>query len=518
MRCNSAVLVLAQTGLTAFLTACAPAVPERPVVESAGSVYRGIQSETRGVAAFFGVPFAAAAGGAQRWREPQPPPPGLDVDASRFAAACMQGTHMVDWYRDLVADFGGEPDSFPVPEFSEDCLYLNIWSPSPKPDAALPVMVWIHGGSHRGGWSHEPNYIGDALAARGVVVVSIAYRLDIFGFFSHPDLPVANYGLLDQIAALRWVQSNIDRFGGDPGNVTVFGESAGASSISYLLAMPLAQGLFNKAIHQSAGYQLTTQDTREKFVAKGIELERRVLGGANAGGIDALREAAPQALLQAAAIVFADYQPDVVADGLTLPETVRNALDKGMLRTVDTIFGTNADEWLMYLEADSGDEDIDRRMSHYGIVRPDEVKKGLQTSDGTMRQLDRLVSGHEFVCPTLELARNTVAQGRSAWVYYFSRVRPGAHARFLGAYHGAEIPYVFDKHDDWLPGDEREDELTELMMELWVGFAKYGRPSASGVPDWVGYSADTQLALEIGDSVGTVTHPETALCAAMQAE
>jgi para-nitrobenzyl esterase len=167
-----------------------------PEVEVDGATYRGVMRDDGEVAEFLGIPFAEPPVGERRWTAPVPVKDSRDRNATRHAAACMQGAHMVDWYRRLVGRFGADPDTFPVPGFSEDCLYLNVWTPALDENAGLPVMVWIHGGSHTGGWSYEPNYQGDSLARRGVVVVSIAYRLDIFGFFSHPDLEISNFGLL----------------------------------------------------------------------------------------------------------------------------------------------------------------------------------------------------------------------------------------------------------------------------------------------------------------------------------
>src|SRR5208283_4118744 len=206
------------------------------------------------VASFKGIPFAAAPVGELRWQAPRPHAPRAGTQhATEFAAACFQDSYNTDWYRDLAQNFGVDAAAFADPTVSEDCLYLNVWTPALGARARLPVMVWIHGGANKSGWSFEPNYLGEALAARGdVVVVTIAYRLGIFGFFGHPQLrgsaAPSNFGLLDQIAALHWVKDNIRAFGGDAGNVTVFGESAGGADIGYLAASPLARGLMRRAL------------------------------------------------------------------------------------------------------------------------------------------------------------------------------------------------------------------------------------------------------------------------------
>ena len=182
--------------------------------------YQGGMTADGSVEFFLGVPFAQPPVGELRWRAPQPynSKPGV-LQAVNFAPACQQGTHMFEWYRDVVKSFGGDPATFPEPDVSEDCLYLNIWRPARSGAAALPVLVYIHGGSNKGGWSYEPNYLGENLARRGLIVVSIAYRLGVFGFFAHPELADANFALLDQIAALKWLNQNMESLGGDAANI-----------------------------------------------------------------------------------------------------------------------------------------------------------------------------------------------------------------------------------------------------------------------------------------------------------
>jgi para-nitrobenzyl esterase len=495
--------------------ACAPETRDRPVVAVQDSTYTGTWSAGRDVASFLGIPFAEPPVGARRWQEPERISRTVEVDASRFATACMQGQHMVDWYQKLVTRFGGDPATFPVPEFSEDCLFLNVWTPSLKETAGLPVMVWIHGGGHRGGWPNEPNYFGDELAREGVIVVSIAYRLDVFGFFSHPDLEYSNFGLLDQLAALRWVRDNIGHFGGDAGNVTVFGESAGASSIAYLMASPLAEGLFRRAIHQSAGYELVNFDRREQFLDLGTELERRVLVAHDASGIESLRHAPAQELLEAADDVYAGYRPDVVVDGHSLTETVRDALNNDRLQVVDLLIGSNADEWLMYLDPSSDESDLAARADEYAITDIAGVLAELSADTPVLRKLDRLITAHEFVCPSLELAALSGSRKKASYAYYFSRVRAGSGGDEIGAYHGTELPYVFDKHDHWLPTSNRDREISDLMKGYWTAFARSGDPNFSGAPRWPQFSLEKEEVLEIGDLTHVIRHPEADLCKVM---
>jgi para-nitrobenzyl esterase len=461
------------------------------------------------VAAFLGLPFAAAPIGALRWRPPQPMALPASIDASAFAPACMQGRHIVDWYGDLMEDFGADRRDFPVPAFSEDCLYLNVWTPSPEPDAALPVMVWIHGGGHLGGWAYEPNYIGAALAARGAVVVSIAYRLDVFGFFSHPQLPQSNFGLLDQIAALEWVAANIGAFGGDPGNVTLIGESAGAASAGYLMVSPRARGLFRRVVHQSAGYEFIHEDHRESFTDAGERLALQVAGG----DFERLRSAPAADILAAAREVYADYQPDAVVDGDTLTEVPADSLAAGRIEPIDVIIGTNADEWRMYLEPDTGTAEVDAWLAEHA-ADPDAVRAVVAADVEPLRQLDRLITAREFVCPSIHLADAVSRAGRDAYLYRFTRVRPGALSAELGAYHGAEIPYLFDTHDDWLPTAAADRELGRTMAGYWLRFAASGNPNDDENPGWPVWDASAAV-LEFGDRVIAGRHPETDLCRAL---
>ena len=200
------------------------------------------------VAAFLGVPFADPPSGELRWQAPQPLSNKVRRrDATEFAPACMQSMRILDWYRYVAETFGASADYYPDLEVSEDCLYLNVWTPTLDTNAGLPVMVWVHGGSNRSGWSYEPNYHGHELAQQGVVVISIAYRQGLFGFISHAELDadqgLANFGLWDIVAALQWIRDNASQFGGDPGRVTLFGESAGAQDILALLFAKPAAGI-----------------------------------------------------------------------------------------------------------------------------------------------------------------------------------------------------------------------------------------------------------------------------------
>ena len=207
---------------------------------------------------FLGIPFAAPPINDLRWEKPIAwiPENKKEIIANKFRPGCVQNQRIVNWYKRLIIDFGGNPDTFDVPIFSEDCLYLNLWRPKGTKNN-LPVIVYIHGGSNKAGWSYEPNYLGHNIANKGFILISIPYRLGVFGFFSHPDIENPNLALFDQILALKWIQEYVTYFGGDPSNVTLIGESAGAGGIGHLIASPLSKDLFHKAVHQSGGSSLT---------------------------------------------------------------------------------------------------------------------------------------------------------------------------------------------------------------------------------------------------------------------
>ena len=207
---------------------------------------------------FLGLPFARPPTGEMRWKKPYPwmPIPEEEIYANKFKPACFQNQRIVLWYKRLIQDFGGDPNTFAVPDFSEDCLYLNLWRPKGKKNN-LPVIVYIHGGSNKAGWAYEPNYLGHNIANKDFILISIPYRLGVFGFFSHPEVESPNLALFDQILALKWISKYVSSFGGDPSNVTLIGESAGAGGISHLIASPLSEGLFQRAVHQSGGSSFT---------------------------------------------------------------------------------------------------------------------------------------------------------------------------------------------------------------------------------------------------------------------
>jgi para-nitrobenzyl esterase len=492
------------------------AAPSKEVIlDLGGTRYLGLSVADGAIESFRGIPFAAPPTGSRRWAPPAPAEPVAgDVEAARYAPACVQGGYMADWYAGVAESFGGSRDDIVKPHEDEDCLYLNLWRPRDREDGPLPALVYIHGGGNSGGWSWEPNYDGTQLARRGLVVISIAYRLGVFGYFSHPDLDHANFGLLDQVAALDWIRGNADALGIDPGRVTVMGESSGGNNIVHLLVMPQARGRFQRAIVQSAGWAL--QDTAPKPAqeARALELERVLLGAT--GDLDALRAVPAAELFAAAGDVYKDHFFDPVIDGQTILEPVGTSVSAGRMALVDLLIGSNADEWKMYLAEDATLGDwVEEGLPE---ARREAAEPLLRGHEDPRQALDRAVTAHQMVCPSLALADAVQRRGGRSWAYWFTRVRPGELAAEMGAYHGAELPYLFDTHDDWLPTAAEDRSLTSTMMSYWTTFAATGdpnpeAPNGAGIPSWPAYAGGGANVQRLDTAIGAVHHPEWPLCA-----
>jgi para-nitrobenzyl esterase len=492
-------------------------------VEAAGETLIGERlDEASGLAVFRGIPYAAPPIGPLRWRPPARHSPRRGPqDATRFRDACPQLQSNPEWYRDVAARFGRPPEVVPdLTQIGEDCLYLNVWSQTPYDGELRPVMVWIHGGGNADGFAHEPNYLGHNLARRGVVVVSIQYRLGALGFLAHPALSAesergvsGNYGILDQIAALRWVGENIEAFGGDPGRITAFGESAGAADIGTLIVSPLGKGLFQRAILQSGGYQINSTQTLRDEEALGSRLMGALGIEESPESLRRMRGSAWQDIVSAASRKLPDHSWNAVIDGWLLPKPAASILDAGEQNEVDLLVGSNENEWFMYISDPVTEADLQASLDD-NVLKEDhpEAFSLLEATSptGLEARLDRLSGSADFHCPSLAMARAMRRRTDRVFVYRFSRVRPGG-AKLL-AYHGAEIPYVFDTADAWLPGDAVDRALTDRMLAYWVRFAKTGDPNGEDLPTWPTFHPELEDHQVLGDEVRSARGLDRGLC------
>lgn len=501
--------------LFAALTSAAPALePENGEtgLRSASLVvgpttYQGVALENS-VVSFRGIPFARPPVAERRWKRPEAvPQPDGTFDATRFAPACMQSGSGAAWYQKLMTRIGADPMQFPVPEYSEDCLYLNVWTQADRAQPG-PVIVYIHGGSNTGGWSYEPNYHGDALAARGAVVVTLAYRLGVFGFLTHPDVTARNLALHDLAMGLSWVKNNIAGFGGDPRRITLMGESAGAANASHLLISPLARGLATQLIHQSGGWQFNGLTDTAEAERRGLAFEQRLLGGR--GRFSAMQGASAAEVMRAATETYEDFYFTPVSDPDSLPNSLGELAADGNLPAFNLLIGSNADEALMYIQPGStleswlAEADLNPEAASKALARVSAMTE--------LQELNELRSAVQFACPSFQFANAQAASGGRVFVYEFARVRKGLDS--IGAYHGAELPYVFDTHDAWLATSQRDRRLTAQLVDYWLSFASTGRPKSDIAPDWPLWNVD-RLILHFGDMRTTVTAQEHDFCKAL---
>jgi len=463
--------------------------------------------EADGIEAFLGIPFADPPVGVARWRAPTPWRFIAERrDATQFAPACMQTGSGLAWYHGMMARVGVDPNLMKGPGYAEDCLYLNVWS-DPSIPGPKPVLLFIHGGSNTGGWSFEPNYHGGPLAREGLVVVTVAYRLGVFGWLSHPDMAIENPALYDLALGLEWVHDHIARFGGDPNRITVAGESSGAANALHLALSPLNEGRIARIIHQSGGWPADGVPSPEEARSLGVTLQRAVLGGQ--GTLDALRGASAEQIMAAASDVYADFQFDAILDPVSLPRTLKQRLDDGALPPLDIILGSNLNEALMYIGPDDAPAAyLEGRVSAAAAAR---VLNSFAAGRERFEVLDRIGTGLDFLCPTLKIATGFARAGGRAWVYRFDRVRPGFAS--IGAYHGAELPYVFDTHDAWLPTDDKDRALTRLLLGYWRRFVADGDPNGAGLVPWPPWRPADQQAVILSEDAKGVPHPDVGFCA-----
>ncbi len=463
-------------------------------IRTDSGMVEGAKSADGKIQLFKGIPYAAPPIGDLRWKAPQPVTAWKGPrDAKAFTPRCMQGAIFSDM---IFRDSGP----------SEDCLYLNVWTPAAKPDEKLPVMVWIYGGGFQAGAASEPRQDGEFLAHKGVVVVSMNYRLGVFGFFSHPDLTKespnhasGNYGLLDQAAALQWVKKNIANFGGDPNSVTIFGESAGSFSVSAQMASPLSKNLIHRAIGESGAF--FGQTLRAKPLAQSEQDGAKFAQEVGAATMAQLRALPAQQLLDAA-LKNDSYRFDPNIDGYFMPASPSQIYQKGDQAHIPLLAGWNRDEgnYKTFFGKTEPTKENYVALVHekYGDQAEEILKLLPAENDEQMKHSADVLGSLQFIgfgtWKWLEL------QSKLAKVpiyrYEFDRELPVDPASELAnrAYHSAEIEYVFGALESKKLNFAQEDfKLSELMGTYWTNFAKTGDPNGPGLPQWPQYKASSDF-------------------------
>jgi para-nitrobenzyl esterase len=509
--------------LTAVQSASAQTT--RPTVTINGERMVGVARDR--VRAFLGMPYAEPPIGDRRWAPPVPHRPRVvERDAGAFGPACPQGRGIDAFVKTLAVAFDAADRMVPWPTITdEDCLTVNVWTPA-SVTTPRPVMVWIHGGSNVTGGASQSIYDGTHLAERGVVVVSLNYRLGVLGFFAHPALTSAsplrasgNYGLLDQIEALRWVHRHAAAFGGDPSQVTVFGESAGAMNILHLLASPLAKGLFSRAILQS-GAPVARLSTRTEAESAGVAVAK-VLGATGDNALSLLRAASADKLLEA----YASATPgggnglaDAIIDGHVLPDATGRLLATGQYTRMPMLIGSTADELTSLIKmlppferSPSGYRGLTNGL--FGRLGGFVVRRQYRApADSAVEPaVVALATDVVFTCPSRFVARTVTAAQQPVYRYLFTRTVPGGEE--LRAYHSIDLGYMFGNVEPWLPALPPEDlALSNTMMQYWVNFATTGDPNGAGLPSWPTAGDDGDRYLELGAPIVTGTGRGRAFC------
>jgi para-nitrobenzyl esterase len=482
-------LILA--GLT-WLSGLAPGLAKAQPIAIEGGQIEGSQRGT--IRVFKGIPFAAPPVGMLRWRPPQP-------------VQSWRGVRMATSFSPVCPQLGRYPPAAPQQTTSEDCLTLNVWSPAATGDGKLPVMVWIHGGGLMNGSGSLPQYAGDQLAARGVVVVTINYRLGVLGFLVHPELKresrhggSGNYGLLDQIAALKWVNRNIAAFGGDPNRVTIFGQSSGSFSASILASSPLANGLFRRAIGQS-GAVFEPIELDPLFTPNGAaEAGMHFASKAGANSLAELRR------LPVASLLRQNFNPQFNIDGHVIPSSPHDAYAAGKQNNVDLLVGTNASEGTFFLDPKSvtvGNFDAVLGRTYPSLLlRAVGASPGKSDTDARKAAVS-IDTDMRFRYGMWAWATHALKSGkRRVFFYRFTgqpAYQPGHPYYGLGSTHGAELPYVFGDLDSRAAKWASEDrELASAIQQYWTNFAKSGDPNGSGLSRWPMFDREQALVMELG--------------------
>ncbi len=515
------ILVIALASVTAY----SRSAPEYQVAAASADQAAPVQLQTPsgpiegaaegGISIYKGIPYAKPPVGDLRFAPPQDVEPWTEaLDCTGFGARAVQ--------KITVGPGNGLPADFPM---SEDCLTLNVWTPATDTDAALPVYVWIHGGGFAIGSGAEPDYDGASFAKEGIVTVTINYRLNALGFFASRYTynkygTTGNWGLLDQIKALEWIKANIGAFGGDSGNITIGGESAGSYSVSALIASPLAGGLFQRAIMESGSILGVPGNNfySKGDLARSIELNRMMaytFGAADdAKGLAALRSADADVLAQMSPLlqdftITPAFMFTPVFDGHVLPRDVYKALQDGKFNKVDLLWGYNADEGSVFIPAETDARAYEMMAARmFGYEKGQAVLKRFPVDGAhTPGQRTREILGYGMMDAVMKPFADALANaGQSVYGYKFNYQTPENASIGLGAHHGSEIAYAFGNLPETAGAEQQA--LSKEMFTRWANFIKTGNPNAGGGVRWPKYDARNAQMLMLDKKITAAQMPD----------
>ncbi len=477
-----------------------------PLVSIQNGQIKGYTNSSGDIRIFKGIPFAQPPVGDLRWKAPQPVKnwDGI-IDCTDFGPSPMQAA---------PAPFMFWSSEFLIPEkpISEDCLYLNVWSGAKDPSEKRPVIVYIYGGGFRSGGSGCPIYDGEAMAKKGIVFVSINYRVGVFGFLAHPELTQeteykssGNYALLDMVAALHWVRKNIQAFGGDPENVTIAGQSAGAFAVNFLTASPLAKGLFHRAIAES-GASFVSSPLRTEISIRNAETQGAAYAQSlNCNSIKELRSKTADEILQ-----MQGGLSSPIIDGYVLPESIYNTYQKGNQNDVPVLAGWNKEDivFMRPTSAESFREQMQKRLGEYSNDFFSVYPSG--TEEESTQSQSELSRDESFAFQMYTWAKMQSNTGKSnVYLYNFDRALPayGPETQF-GAFHSSEIVYAYNNLNTLdRPWEESDYQIADTMSSYWVNFANSGDPNGPDLPKWPSFEPAEEMVMIIDEKTESKVLP-----------
>jgi para-nitrobenzyl esterase len=466
-----------------------------------GGYISSVGSSDKEVHIFKGIPYAAAPVNDLRWKSPAPVQPWKGVKkCDSFGASAMQPS---------PEPFYMWSEEFLIPEepIDEDCLYLNVWTGAKKMNEKRPVIVWIHGGGFTSGSGSVPIYNGEAMARKGVIYVNINYRLGIFGFFSHPELTressvnaSGNYGLMDQIAALKWINDNIAEFGGDPENITIAGQSAGSASVVYLVASPLAKGLFQKAIAQSGAGLLSRTPGPESTALLNLRQ-------AEQAGVQVANDLQAESMTQLRNMPASDllskvrFFPHPIIDGYVIPESAIKIYKENKENKISLLTGWNEDDGIVIGGFEKADVYKEKILTQWEASGQEILRLYPATNDSiaeiSQKDLQRDIV---FGAQNYTLANLVSRQGKDTYVYRFTHKVPAGQHKDFGAFHTGEVPYALNNLNFVnRPFELIDYRLADTMSSYWVNFVVSGNPNADELLKWPEYHVNSREIMVFGD-------------------